>query len=223
MHIRDDFSSRAVVLPEDYEWVHSPANGVDRMMLDRIGDEVARATTIVRFAPNSYFDAHTHGGGEEYLVLDGVFSDQSGDFAAGSYVRNPIGTSHKPHTDDGCTIFVKLYQFDESDQDQFHIDTGSAAFEPGPSEGISILPLHQTANETVALWRFEPGTKGSSHQHPGGEEILVLEGTLQDELGSYPAGSWIRSPHLSQHTPFSEEGCLFYVKSGHLAPSSAKD
>ena len=79
MRIRDDFTSRAVVLPQDYEWVHSPANGVDRMMLDRIGDEVARATTIVRFAPNSYFDAHSQGGGEEYLVLDGVFSDESGD------------------------------------------------------------------------------------------------------------------------------------------------
>lgn len=219
MRIRDDFTSRAVVLPEDYEWVHSPANGVDRMMLDRIGDEVTRATTIVRFAPNSYFDAHTHGGGEEYLVLDGVFSDESGDYGPGSYVRNPIGTSHKPHTEKGCTIFVKLHQFDDADQEQKHVDTRSADFQPGPADGISILPLHETPGETVALWRFEPGSSAHPHRHPGGEEILVLEGMLQDEHGSYPAGSWIRNPHLSEHAPFSDEGCLIYMKSGHLAPS----
>jgi anti-sigma factor ChrR (cupin superfamily) len=88
-------------------------HGVDRMMLDRIGDEVARATTIVRFAPNSAFDAHTHGGGEEYFVLDGVFSDEAGDYPAGTYVRNPIGTSHRPHIGpEGATILVKLHQFD---------------------------------------------------------------------------------------------------------------
>ena len=112
MRIRSDFARREVVRPQDYEWVRSPAGGVDRMMLDRIGDEVARATTIVRFAPRSRFDAHTHGGGEEFLVLDGVFSDETGDFPAGSYVRNPIGSRHRPHTDAGCTIFVKLHQFD---------------------------------------------------------------------------------------------------------------
>jgi anti-sigma factor ChrR (cupin superfamily) len=82
MRLNADFTKRVVIRPEDYDWVASAASGVDRMMLDRIGDEVARATTIVRFAPNSAFDAHTHGGGEEYLVLDGVFSDEAGDYPA---------------------------------------------------------------------------------------------------------------------------------------------
>ena len=217
MHIRSDFSQRVVVRPQDYEWVNSPAGGVDRMMLDRIGDEVARATTIVRFAPDSHFDAHTHGGGEEFFVLDGIFSDETGDFPAGSYVRNPIGTSHTPHTDEGCTIFVKLHQFDEADQDQKHIDTDNAQFLPGSADGLSVLPLHQAAHENVALVRWEPGTRFNKHRHWGGEEILVLEGTFQDEHGDYPKGSWLRSPHLSEHTPFSEEGCLIYVKTGHLA------
>ena len=117
MHINADFSQRVVVRPEDYEWVSSPAAGVERMMLDRIGDDVARATTIVRFAPDSQFDTHTHGGGEEFLVLEGVFSDETGDYPAGTYVRNPIGTSHKPHTKEGCTILVKLHQFDDDDQE----------------------------------------------------------------------------------------------------------
>lgn len=216
MHINADFDKRVVVLPEDYQWATSPAAGVERMMLDRMGDEVARATTIVRFAPGSRFDAHTHGGGEEFLVLEGVFSDETGDFPAGSYVRNPIGTSHTPHTDTGCTILVKLHQFAEEDTEQFSIDTRQAEFRPGQVPGLSVLPLHSSGTENVALVRWAPGTKFTAHQHWGGEEVFVLEGTFQDEHGTYPAGSWIRSPHMSRHAPWSDEGCLIYVKTGHL-------
>ena len=216
MRINADFTKRVVVHPEDYDWVSSPAAGVKRMMLDRVGEEVARATTIVRFAPGSYFDAHTHDGGEEYLVLEGTFSDESGDFPAGSYVRNPIGTSHKPHTKDGCTILVKLHQFAEDDTAHFSIDTKTAPFRPGMVEGLSVLPLHTATNENVALVRWASGTRFTPHQHWGGEEIFVLEGVFEDEHGRYPAGSWLRSPHLSQHAPYSDEGCLIYVKTGHL-------
>ncbi|PWE32627.1 cupin [Maritimibacter sp. 55A14] len=221
MRINADFTKRVVVRPEDYEWVHSPASGVDRMMLDRIGDEVARATTIVRFAPGSRFDAHTHGGGEEFFVLDGVFSDESGDYPAGFYVRNPVGTSHTPHTDPGCTIFVKLHQFLPEDQEQKHIDTTHATFVPGEVEGLSVLPLHEAPNECVALERWAPGTRFHRHSHRGGEEIFVLEGVFEDEHGHYPAGTWLRNPHLSEHTPFSTEGCLIYMKSGHLPVEEA--
>lgn len=219
MRIDADFSKRVVVRPEDYNWVKSPTTGVERMMLDRVGEEVARATTIVRFAPGSQFATHTHGGGEEYFVLEGVFSDETGDYPAGTYVRNPIGTSHTPYTDQGCTIYVKLYQFDVSDQTQFHIDTRNAAFRAGLVDGLSVLPLHMHASESVALVKWEPNTKFNGHSHWGGEEILVLEGVFHDEHGCYPAGTWIRSPHLSKHTPFTEkEGCLIYVKTGHMTP-----
>nr|WP_309502530.1 cupin domain-containing protein [uncultured Roseovarius sp.] len=221
MEINADFEKRVVVLPEDYIWSKSPAAGVERMMLDRVGDEVARATTIVRFAPGSKFDAHTHGGGEEFLVLSGVFSDETGDFPAGSYVRNPIGTSHTPHTDAGCTILVKLHQFAPDDTAQFSIDTQRAEFRPGTAPGLSVLPLHSAATENVALVRWAPGTRFTPHQHWGGEEIFVLEGTFQDEHGNYPAGSWIRSPHMSRHAPWSDEGCLIYVKTGHLPMTAA--
>ena len=222
MRINADFSERVVVRPEDYNWVNSPAAGVDRMMLDRIGEEVARATTIVRFAPNSQFDAHSHGGGEEFLVLEGVFSDEHADYPAGSYVRNPIGTSHTPHIGpDGATILVKLHQFDADDQEPVVINTKEAAFRPGLVEGLSVLPLHSARSENVALVRWAPGTKFNPHRHWGGEEIFVIEGTFQDEHGDYPAGSWIRSPHQSEHAPWSDEGCLIYVKTGHLLAEAA--
>ena len=68
MEINADFSQRVVVHAAQLPWVPSPMAGVERRMLDRIGDEVARATSIVRYAPGSQFSPHTHGGGEEFLV-----------------------------------------------------------------------------------------------------------------------------------------------------------
>jgi anti-sigma factor ChrR (cupin superfamily) len=216
MQLHSNFNERVVLRPEDREWVASPASGVERQMLDRIGDEVARATTIVRFAPNSSFEPHGHELGEEYLVLDGVFSDESGEYSAGHYVRNPPGSSHTPFTREGATIFVKLRQFDPMDLAPKSIDTRKADFSPGLVDGLSVLPLHNAGTEGVALVKWEPGTRFNRHRHWGGEEILVLDGTFQDELGDYPKGTWLRNPHLSEHTPFSEDGCLIYVKTGHL-------
>ncbi|MBP0482708.1 cupin domain-containing protein [Sagittula salina] len=217
MRLRADFSKREVVRPEDYDWRESPASGVGRMMLDRIGEEVARATTIVRFAPNSAFDSHTHGGGEEYLVLDGVFSDEHGDYPAGSYVRNPIGTRHRPHIGpEGATILVKLCQFAPDDTAQFAVDTRRGGFEPA-GEGVEALMLHDVPGERVRLLRFAPGTAPGRQVHAGGAEIFVLEGALRDESGDYPAGTWLRLPAGEGHEPVSEAGCLLWIKTGHLA------
>jgi anti-sigma factor ChrR (cupin superfamily) len=217
MRLRADFSRQEVVRPEDYAWQASPASGVDRMMLDRIGDEVARATTIVRFAPNSQFDSHTHGGGEEYLVLDGVFSDEHGDYTAGTYVRNPIGTEHRPHIGpEGATILVKLCQFEAADQAQKTIDTAGMTFAQGSAPGVTELLLHHVTTETVRLVRFAPGVRLDSHAHPAGEELFVLEGSFGDEAGHYSKGTWVRSPAGSSHAPYSDEGCLLWIKTGHL-------
>ena len=216
MRLHADFSARVVLRPADQQWVPSPMPGVERRMLDRVGDEVARATTIVRYAAGSRFSAHTHGGGEEFLVLDGVFSDEHGDYGPGTYVRNPIGTRHSPRSDEGCTILVKLHQFAADDDAQLAIPTADAAFRPGLVPGLTVLPLHTHGTENVALVRWAPGTRFQPHRHWGGEEIYVIDGTFQDEHGDYPAGTWMRSPHGSMHTPFSDEGCLIWVKTGHL-------
>lgn len=224
MRLNADFAERVVIRPEDYAWKDSPSSGVTRMMLDRIGNEVARATTIVRFEPNSDFAAHNHDGGEEFLVLDGVFSDEHADYGAGHYIRNPIGTRHRPHIGpEGATIFVKLHQMAAADQEQKAINTRQAAWSPGLVPGLSVLPLHTHDHENVALVRWAPNTLFNPHQHWGGEEILVLEGVFHDEYGNYPAGSWIRSPHKSHHQPFTkDEGALIYVKTGHLPPATAE-
>ncbi len=192
--------------------------GVERMMLDRIGDEVARATSLVRYAPNSTFSRHEHTGGEEFFVLEGEFRDEHGAYPAGTYVRNPIGTAHTPSIGEhGCLIFVKLQQFGQEDQSQFSIDTTTAEWAPGLVPGLEVLGLHEFGSEHVALVRWAPNTEFKAHTHWGGEEILVLEGKFIDEHGEYPKGSWIRNPHKSRHAPYTDaSGALIYVKVGHL-------
>ena len=213
-----DFSKRVVIKPDDYVWESSPMPGVERVKLDRIGDEVARATSLVRYAPNSSFSSHQHSGGEEILVLDGVFGDEHGEYPAGTYIRNPIGTGHQPVIGaEGATIFVKLHQFSHQDQKQFSLNTNLQSWHQGVADGLTVMPLHQYEEETVALVKWAPDTQFNPHKHWGGEEILVLDGTFYDEHDSYPAGSWLRSPHMSGHCPYTkEDGALIYVKVGHL-------
>ncbi len=218
LRINDDFKARVVISTDNLEWTPSPMPNVFRKMLDRVGDEVARATTIVKYEPHSEFSSHLHSGGEEFYVLDGVFSDEHNDYPKGSYVRNPIGTKHTPKIGaEGATIFVKLHQFESKDSEQKFIKTNTGDWLPGLVQGLSVMPLHEFEHEHVALVKWAPNTTFNLHQHWGGEEIFVLEGTFYDEHGSYPQGTWIRSPHLSKHTPFTkDDGAIIYVKTGHL-------
>lgn len=224
MKINDDFGARVVIDTGALDWLPSPMPGVERRMLDRLGDEVARATSLVRYAPGSAFSAHTHGGGEEFLVLDGTFEDQHGRYPAGTYVRNPVGSSHVPAAPEGCVLFVKLWQMHPDDQAFVRIDTRGGVFVDDPEvPGVARQPLHAFGDERVRLSRLAPGTRMPVHDHPGGEEVLVLEGTLADEHGSYGPGTWLRFPPGSRHAPRSETGCLMYVKIGHLTDVRAPD
>lgn len=217
MNINADFSLKTVINTNDAAWEASPGLGVERKCLDRIGDEIARASSIVRYAPLAAFARHTHGGGEEILVLEGIFSDEHGHYPAGTYLRNPPESTHAPFSKDGCTLFVKLRQFHPDDQASINIDTTSAAWYAGLVPGLSVMPLHEFDGVGTALVRWAPNTVFNPHVHPGGEEIFVLKGVFHDEHGDYPAGTWIRSPRYSQHAPFTKsEGALIYVKTGHL-------
>ena len=210
-----DFSQRVLVNTEKSEWLPSPSPSVLRKPLAREGREHGHATSIVRYEPGASFPEHSHPGGEEILVLEGVFSDETGDYPSGTYLRNPVGTKHSPFSKEGCTIFVKLHQFDERDQAIVRIQTRETEWLPGQGD-LQVMPLHSFETEHVALVKWPEGEIFKPHRHFGGEEILVLEGTFCDEHGKYPAGSWLRSPHMSQHHPFVEEPTIIWVKTGHL-------
>ncbi len=217
MNINADFSLKAVINTNDLIWDPSPVAGVERRYLDRTGGELARATSIVSYAPNTIFTQHIHTGGEEILVLEGTFSDEEGDYPAGTYIRNPPKSSHAPYSKAGCTLFVKLRQFHPQDESTIRIDTASTSWYPGLVPGLSVMPLHEFDGVGTALVHWAPNTIFNPHVHPGGEEIFVLKGVFHDEHGSYPAGTWIRSPRYSKHAPFTKsEGATIYVKTGHL-------
>jgi anti-sigma factor ChrR (cupin superfamily) len=216
LQLNTDVSQRCVVASNELPWSDSPSPLVQRRLLERNGGEVARATSVVRYAPGARFDAHTHELGEEILVLEGTLNDELGDYGPGTYLKNPAGSSHAPFSHSGCTLFVKLRYLDPQDHDRVMVPTRQAAWRQGLVPGLTVLPLWGFGTTNTAMVRWAPGTYFNPHQHYGGEEIFVVEGVFSDEHGNYPEGSWIRSPHLSQHQPFSHEGCLILVKTGHL-------
>ncbi len=216
--INADFTRRIVVPTDEMPWVPSPQAGVERRMLDRIGGEVARATSLVRYAAASSFPPHGHALGEEFLVLSGVFSDEHGDYPTGTYVRNPPLSHHAPRTAPGCTILVKLRQMTPNEKDRIVIDTAHAQWTATDQPGVTRLPLHAVAGgETVALERLAPGTVLGEVDCPGGEEIFILSGDLRDDHGSYGKGTWIRNPPGFRRALGSSGGALYWVKRGHLS------
>jgi anti-sigma factor ChrR (cupin superfamily) len=213
--INMDLSQRVVINTNDQAWLQSPMQGVWRKPLAREDIERGHATSIVRYDAGAKFSEHNHPLGEEILVLDGTFSDQTGDYHAGTYFRNPEGFIHAPFSRQGCVLLVKLHQFHDDDDNNIAIDTTAAEWLPG-NGNLQVMPLHNFGAEQVALVKWPAGERFQPHTHFGGEEIYVISGEFKDELGSYPAGTWIRSPHLSSHNPYVEKNTLIWVKVGHL-------
>lgn len=210
-----NFEQRVVIETHQQPWVASPHGGVWRKPLARENAERGHATSLVKFDAGASFSEHDHPLGEEILVLSGTFSDQSGDYKAGSYFRNPEGFIHAPFSKEGCVLLVKLHQFTDGDNEHVVIDTQKAEWTPGIG-GLSVMPLHSYKGESTALVKWPKGERFQLHRHFGGEEVFVIKGQFIDEYGRYPQGTWIRSPHLSEHNPYVEEETIILVKVGHL-------
>jgi len=215
--VNADLSARAVVDSNELEWLPSPEAGVERRPLERDGGEVARATSIVRYAGDSSFSEHTHGSGEEFFVLSGTFCDESGEFPAGSYVRNPPGSSHAPFSREGCTILVKLRQMRPDDTARVVVDTNTGEWRAGADPGHHVMDLFEGTDERVTLERLDPGASVPAYDAEGGEEIFVLAGSFRDGQGTYSKGVWVRNPAGAHHGLVSDDGCLLWVKRGHLS------
>ncbi len=219
MRINADFSKVVLVDRSKAEWISSPASGVDRIMLDRIGDEVARATSIVRYAKGSSFSRHEHAKGEEFLVLEGIFSDDQGDYPPGTYVRNPPGSSHSPYSDGGCRILVKLRQFDPQDLERIVIDTrDKGLWQRG--DGADSLPLHSFGNERVRMIRIGAGQDFSFEADPQGIEIFIVSGSMRYRDKDLPAESWLRFPPGQGTDLRANADSVLWEKTGHLVATS---
>ncbi len=221
MNINSDISQRVVIQQSTLPWIASPLAGLETRTLEGGGAAAARATAIVKLAPAAKIISCTRDLGEEIVVLDGVLRDEFGSYRKGSYVKNPPGSSHACESPSGCLLFVKRHHLDIDDDQRIVVDSASMPWYRGLVDGLSVMPLSEFGTQHTALVRWAPGTRFNPHRHYGGEEIYVLDGVFEDELGRYPAGSWLRSPHMSAHRPYSIEGCTIFVKTGHLLQEEA--
>ncbi|MBK8234757.1 MAG: cupin domain-containing protein [Deltaproteobacteria bacterium] len=216
MEIHADLERDAIIAIATLPWVPTPAAGVERRMLERDGDEVARATSVVRYARGCSFPAHEHGGGEEFLVLAGRFDDEHGQYEAGTYVRNPPGSRHAPSAALGCTIFVKLRQFAGDDTRSVVVRPQQRAWVTLPS-GMRRCELHAHGAEAVALLELPVGFEGELPAGTGaGWELLLCEGTLEAAGVELRAPAWWRRAAPPARVR-SAAGAQVWTKTGHFA------
>jgi anti-sigma factor ChrR (cupin superfamily) len=217
MNINTDFSQRIVIRDVDLTWKDSPIKGVYRKMFDRIGDEVARATTLVRYDPESQFSAHVHSGGEEFFVIDGVFQDEHGEYPMGSYVRNPPGSEHTPRSKEGCIIFVKLWQFENNDRAHFRLNSHNMGAIPELDRpGVSVISLYHDTREDVCIeiWQSKACLEINDD---GGVELFVLTGDFDLDGENFRRGSWLRLPRRDfVKIKVGHKGARVWIKRGHL-------
>jgi anti-sigma factor ChrR (cupin superfamily) len=222
MELNADFSQRVLLHADEIAWQASPMKGVARRMLDRIGDEVARATSIVRYDPGSRFSPHVHTGGEEFLVLDGVFEDEHGAFPAGCYIRNPPESRHTPGSTGGCILFVKLWQFDLADRTPVQIDINRiGCVSDAARPGAQVTPLFRDAREDVRIERWGNGAAVTLDTR-GGAEILLLAGDCEQGGDALRTHSWLRLPDGPPATlRTGADGARAWIKTGHLRYAAA--
>ena len=224
MPLNADLRQRVAIDTSQLDWQDDVATGVRLKPLANTAHDPAQRTDIIEHPAGARIDYATLGGAE-ILVLDGLLEDEFGDefanYPPGSYLKLPSGESAKLTTTAGCTLFIKRGHPATLDgRERVVLRPQERAWHPGLVSGLRVLSLGEFEGAHTALVEWAPGTRFQYHRHYGGEEIFVMEGVFQDEYGDYPAGTWLRSPHMSEHVPFSEPGCLIFVKVGHLLMES---
>ena len=214
IEFNSDFDTTVTIKHGDVDYTPTPMTGVTRMMFERVGDEVAkRATSCVRYEPDSYFDWHQHARGEEYLVLDGTFSDQKGHFSKGWYVRNPPASRHKPFSVGGTEIFVKLAQLPFDETAFVEMDTNAATWSEIDSKE-SMLELYNSPYEQTSLHRYGAGFRAEDLRFTDVFEVFVVDGAITVNGVDYPDHSWIRIAAGEAINLHSSLGATVYRKIG---------
>jgi anti-sigma factor ChrR (cupin superfamily) len=218
--LNGDLTVRVAVDTAAMDWTPSPSRTVWRKRVHRVGPaEAGQVTSVVRYEPGSTFHAHDHPDGEEILVLEGIFSDEHGDWPAGTYLLNPEGFRHAPFSRDGCVLFVKLRQFPGRSRTHVAVAADSIPWQSTERRGVEIRPLYsqQGFADTMRLERFRPGADLGQRRYPNGAELFVLQGAFADECGQFRERAWLRLPPGAVHAPTTRDGCLLYVKEGGFA------
>ena len=218
--LRGGLRRREVVDTAALAWTPSPSPSVWRKRLHRVGPaEAGQVTSLVRYDPGSRFPEHDHPEGEEIFVLEDVFSDQRGDHGPGSYLASPEGHRHAPWSDPGCVSFVKLRQYGGAGRGYVEVHADALAWSATGLPGVEekVVCADPRFPDRTHLERFAAGASPGSRRYPGGAEIFVIEGALEDEHGRYGRYTWLRLPPGGAHAPHSASGAVVYVKAGGVA------
>jgi anti-sigma factor ChrR (cupin superfamily) len=218
--INGDLDVRVAVDTAAMEWTPSPSGTVWRKRVHLVGPaESGQVTSVVRYEPRSTFHAHDHPDGEEILVLDGVFSDERGDWPAGTYLLNPEGFRHAPFSRDGCTLFVKLRQFPGRARQHVALRTEDLPWFDTARAGVAVRALYSQHgfSDSMRLERWAAGAAHGRVDYRHGAELFVLDGSFADEAGRFARGAWLRLPPGAEHEPSTSEGCVLYIKEGGFA------
>src|SRR5262245_11042048 len=218
--INGDLAARVAVDTAAMPWTPSPSGTVWRKRVHLVGPvESGQVTSVVRYEPRSTFHVHEHPDGEEIFVLDGVFSDERGDWPAGTYLLNPEGFRHAPFSREGCVLFVKLRQFPGRTRAHVALRTDTLEWQPGTCDGVEVLPLYsqQGFADLMRLELWSARVRLGRVPYPKGAELFVVEGSFADENGAYARGAWLRLPPGTTHSPFTQERCKLYIKEGGFA------
>jgi len=218
--INGNLAVRVAVDTARMEWSPSPSGTVWRKRVHLVGPvESGQVTSVVRYEPDSTFHGHDHPDGEEILVLGGMFSDEHGDWPAGTYLLNPEGFRHAPFSREGCVLFVKLRQFPGRTRAHVVTRTDTAEWQRTAQAGVAVRPLYSQPGfvDSMRLERWSAGTRPGHVEYPRGAELFVLEGGFADEEGAFAEGSWLRLPVGAAHSPSTVDGCVVYIKEGGFA------
>ena len=204
--MNSDYEKKVSIESDELDWKeYTPSNSYIKLFSKKDDEE----TSIIKIEKNSYLSKKDLVNSVEIFVLDGVYTNEFGSFEKGTYLKLPKENEKYINSENGCIVFRKI-NYSHNDE-KIVIDTNKSEWLQGHGN-LSVIPLA----EQTALVKWPNGEVFMPHKHWGGEEILVLSGTFIDEHGSYPKGTWIRSPHLSEHYPRVEEETVIFVKTGHL-------
>lgn len=204
--MNSDYEKRALVNTNNIQWQETKTKDVFKKTLSLKDKE---ETSFIKLNKDSILNNTVNINSVEIFVLEGVYINEFGKHSKGTYLRLPQEDESLVKSEIGCEIFRKTNQFTANKK--IIIDTNTSLWLQGQGN-LEVLPLF----EQTALVKWPKGERFISHKHWGGEEVLVLEGVFKDEYGEYPTGSWIRSPHLSEHFPYVDEETIIFVKTGHI-------
>lgn len=209
-----DFSVPVVVETKELIWPVTLTAGIRQKCFEMVERNISRLTTLAQFPVGFTFNKFGHKGGVEFFVLAGVFSDTDGNYSSGYYVRNPMGTYNKPFTNNGCTVLIKLGQFQHLDQKRVVINTRNseinwrAVGEPG----VSRLNLHQFSEEEVNLYQIRSECWVTFNYKTHGLEVFVCQGAIIIKNNHYATCTWLRYPSGSRVRISAIGDVFLYVK-----------